>query len=107
MAKISLKVRANKEAEEKIYEADGYDLLMGTVEDFIDIIDLDKINDNVEVAKMVVKGIDQIRPLIKDVFPELTDEEFRRVSVNDLIQTIIEIGKSVVENLNVLAGSKN
>ena len=107
MANISLKVRASKEAKEKIYTAEGYDLLMGTVEDFIDIIDLDKINDNVEVAKMVVKGIDQIRPLVKDVFPELTDEEFRRVAVNDLIQTIIEIGRSVLETLNVLASSKN
>ena len=107
MAKITLEVRGTKEVEAKTYEADGYDLLMGTVEDFIDIIDLDKINDNVEVAKMVVKGIDQIRPLIKDVFPELTDEEFRRVAVNDLIQTIILIGRSVIENLNVLASSKN
>ena len=91
---------------EKTYKADGYDLLMGTVEDFMDIIDVDKLDDKAEVAKMVLKCMDQIKPLIKDVFPELTDEEFKRVKVNDLVNTIGLIGASVVENLDFLK-SKN
>lgn len=87
---------------EKTYKADGYDLLMGTVEDFMDIIDVDKLDDKAEVAKMVLKGMEQIKPLIKDVFPEITDEEFKRVRVNDLVNTIGLIGASVVENLDFL-----
>ena len=30
---------------EKTYEVEGYDLMFGTVEDFIGVIDLEKMND--------------------------------------------------------------
>ena len=107
--KITLNIMDNEDKKKigKVYEADGYDLLMGTVEDFMDIIDVDKINDRMELMKMVIKCMDQIKPLIKDVFPELTDEEFKLVRVNDLVNTIGLIGASVVENLDFLKREKN
>ena len=54
---------------EKTLEAEGYDLMLGTVEDFMEIIDIDKLNDKNEVAKMAVKGYKQLKPLIMDIFP--------------------------------------
>lgn len=104
MAKIELNIykAENKKEIEKTYEAEGYDLMLGTVEDFMEIIDVDKIDNNIEVAKMVMKGYNQIKPLVMDIFPELTDEEYKRIKVNDLVQTIIQIGTSVVENLKAL-----
>lgn len=109
MASIELKIyKAGSKTEvEKILEAQGYDLMLGTVEDFMEIFDVDKLGDNVEMAKMVLKGYNQIRPLVMDVFPELTVEEYKRVKVNDLIHTIIQIGTAVVENLDYLKTGKN
>lgn len=104
MSEITLKIykAGHKDQVEKTYKAEGYDLMLGTVEDFMDIIDLDKIKDNIEVAKMVVKGYGQIKPLLKDVFPGITDEELKRVKVPELAQTIIQIGLSIIENLKEL-----
>lgn len=104
MATISLKItsKEDKKKVEKFYTAEGYDLMLGTVEDFMDIIDIDKLGNNIELAKMVLKGYGQLKPLIMDIFPELTDEEYKRIKVNDLISTISQVGKSVIENLDIL-----
>ena len=87
---------------EKTYTAEGFKLMLGTVEDFMSIIDIDKLGDNIELAKMVVKGYGQIKPLLMDIFPELTDDEYRRVSIDGLVSTIGQIGRSIVEGLDIL-----
>lgn len=109
MATISLKItsKEDKKKVDKFYTAEGYDLMLGTVEDFMDIIDIDKLGNNIELAKMVLKGYGQLKPLIMDIFPELTDDEYRRIKVNDLIATVSQIGKSVLENLDILKSGKN
>lgn len=109
MATIKLDIYSEKDKTkvEKTYTADGYDLMLGTVEDFMEIIDLDKLDDNMEVAKMVVKAYGKIKPLLKDIFPELTDSEFKRVKVPDLVLTIIQLGNAVLESLNTLNKGKN
>lgn len=104
MATISLNIykAEDKTQIEKTYTAEGYNLMLGTIEDFMAIIDIDKLDNNIEIAKMVMSGYSQIKPLIKDIFPELSDDEFRRVKLDDLIRTILQVGTSVVENLNEL-----
>ena len=104
MSEISLKIyqKDNKKAVEKTYSVDGYDLMFGTLEDFMDIIDVDKLNDNKAVAKMVIDGYGQIKPLLKDIFPELTDEELKRTKVSDIARAIVQMGTAVVENLGTL-----
>ena len=109
MAKISLNIydKNDKTKVAKTLETEGYMLMLGTVEDFMDIIDIDKINDTNEVAKMALKGYQQLKPLIMDIFPELTDEDYRCISVNDLIVLIMDIGASIMENFDFLKKSKN
>lgn len=109
MTNITLNIykAENKNQIEKVYTAEGYDLMLGTVEDFMQIIDVDKLNDNKAVVQMVMKGYGQIKPFLKDVFPELTDAEFKRIKVSDLVRTITQIGTAVVESFSVLKTGKN
>lgn len=100
--KLNIYKADNKREIEKTLTADGYELMLGTVEDFMNVIDIEKVGDSTEVAKMVVKGYSQIKPLLKDIFPDLTDEDFKRVKVNDLVRTIIQLGTAVVESLDTL-----
>ena len=92
----------DKNKVEKKYKTEGYYLMLGTVEEFMRIIDVDKLGDSVEVAKMIVKGYGQIKPLLRDVFPGITDEEVNRVKVTELAQTIMQIGMAVADSLKVL-----
>ena len=109
MANITLNIYegGSNQKVEKTLEAEGYDLMLGTVEDFMEIIDIDKINDKNEVAKMAVKGYKQLKPLIMDIFPELQEDEYKRIKVNELVRLIVQIGTSIVESLDLIKSSKN
>lgn len=93
----------NKDREiVKTHTANSYDLMLGTVEDIMGIIDIDKMNDNMEVAKMVVKGYKQLKPFLFDVFPGLTEDELKMVKVKELIPLFIDICKVIVDDLSIL-----
>lgn len=106
MANIQLNIRDSKDKNKiaKTLTADGYNLMMGTVDDFMEIIDLDKIDDEKEVIKMVLKSYKQLKPLIKDIFTDLEDDDYRNISVGDLVAVIPQIGLSIIENIKA---SKN
>ena len=99
---IKLNIFGEDKQIAKTYTAEGYDLMMGTIEDFMEIIYVENLNDTTAVAKMVMKGYKQIKPLMKDVFPGLTDEEFRQIKINNLIEVIVSLGAAVIENLGIL-----
>lgn len=90
-------------AVEKTYTTDDYHLKMGTIEDFFEIIDPDKATDEAAVFGMIAKGFSKLRPLILDVFPDMTDEDFRKIRLEDIIPLVIGILKSVpgmIKNIN-------
>ena len=97
----------------KTYEAETYDLMFGTVEDFIDLVDLDKLQtgSDAEIIKLagdvVLKGMNVIKPLLKDVFEGLTDEELRNTKVSEIASVLIEIIKFAVTELSKGANGKN
>lgn len=104
MATIKLNIyeENNKEKIAKTYTSESYDLMLGTVEEFMQIIDLDKINDNMEVAKMLVKTYSKIKPLLRDIFPGVTDEELNHVKIKELIPVVIQVGESIADSLDIL-----
>ncbi len=79
---------------EKTYEVEGYDLMFGTVEDFIGVIDLEKMNNEVEIIKAVMGCLGQLKPLLLDVFEDLTEDELKRTKVKELIPCLVDIIKS-------------
>lgn len=103
---IKLNIYKGKKIE-KTYTATSYDLMYGTVEDFINIIDVDKINDEIAVAGMIVKGFGQVKPLLMDVFEGLTEEELKNTKIKELVTVIIELGKGVLEDFGYMIDSKN
>jgi len=109
MADITLNIYKvdNKKEIEKKYTVESIDLMFGTVEDILGVIDVDKLNDNTAVATMIVKGWGQLKPFLKDIFPGLTDEEIKRIKINEMIPLFSEIFRAIGENINVLTNGKN
>lgn len=98
---MELKLNVYKGREvEKTYTTDTYDLMYGIVEDILGVLDLEKMTDNLEVAKMVINLMPQIKPFLKDVFEGLSDEELRRTKVKELIAVFVNI---VMYSINEIA----
>lgn len=108
MAEIKLNIydRETKQIK-KTYTVDSIDLMFGTVEDILNVVDIDKLTDQTEVAKMVIKGWAQLKPFLKDIFPGLTDDEIKGVKINEMIPVFFDIFKGISENMGVLISGKN
>ena len=81
----------------KTYTVETYDLLFGTVEDLLNVIDIDNIQagDKTELVKAIAKilahSLDIVKPFLKDVFDGLTDEELRNTKLKEIIDVIANI----------------
>ena len=109
---LKLNIYKNQNEIEKTYTADTYDLMFGTIDDFTHVIDLHALTGNkggigvVQAAyNIVTGGLDMMKPLLKDVFPGLTDDELRRVKAKELVPVVVNLCGFTMEQLNALAES--
>lgn len=97
----------------KTYTAETYDIMFGTVEDLIGVLDLDKIlsgnnKDLVEaVASAIPKVFNLIKPLLKDIFEGLTDDELKNCKVKDVAKALIAVVKYSLGQISEGSSSKN
>ena len=97
----------------KTYTAETYDLMFGTVEDLLDVIDIDNIQagDKTEllkaIAKVLAHSMDIVKPLLKDIFEGLTDEELRNTKLKDIIDVLAEIIAYSISQLTKGNNEKN
>lgn len=98
---------------EKTYIAETYDLMFGTVEDLLAAIDLDnlKSGSDTEIIKLVgnvvTKSMDVIKPLLKDIFEGLTDNELRKTKVKEIAEVLIEVVKFSIAQIGKGTNAKN
>lgn len=87
---MKLNIYKNQNKIEKTYEVDHYDIMYGTIEDALAIFDeIDDLNDNMQIFNVIQKNRTKLNDLLKDIFPELTDEELRRVKVKELVDVFM------------------
>ena len=105
MADLKLNIYNGKTIE-KTYIADEIDIMFGTVEDLLDVIDFDNLNDEKEVVKVVIKTLNNLKPFLKQIFDGLTDDEIKRTKVKELVPLFVDIVKYTMDELKALM-SKN
>ena len=97
----------------KTYTAETYDLMFGTVEDLIDLIDLDQLKNGTDaeiiklVGKVIINGMGIIKPLLKDIFEGLTDEELKKTKVSEISTDLVEIVKFSISQITKGTNGKN
>ena len=101
--KLNIYKADNKNEIEKTYTAEGYDLMLGTLQDIIAIFDIAKISNGneTELAKMAVRGFDQVAPILRDVFPDATPEELRRTKTKELVPLFVAIAREAVGTMKI------
>ena len=105
MADLKLNIYNGKTIE-KTYVAEELDIMYGTVEDLLNVIDFDNLSDEKEVVKVVIATLNNLKPFLKQIFDGLTDDEIRRTKVKELVPLFVDIVKYSIEELKGLM-SKN
>ena len=88
----------------KTYEIDSYDLTYGVIEDVIEIIDGKDLENKSDLVNIAIDSFHLLRPLLKQVFDGLTDDELRTVKIRELIVVIVELIKASIANLKMITG---
>ena len=102
---MKLNIYKNQKEIEKTYEVDAYDVMYGTVEDVLGV--LDELGDkpsNDEIFKALTSNRDKINSLILDIFPEMDSEELRKIKLKEMIPFFLELFKYVKDSFST---SKN
>lgn len=89
----------------KTYEVDNYDLTYGVIEDIIEIVDGKDLENKNDLVNVAIDSFHLLRPLLKEVFDGLTDDELRTVKVRELIIVIVELIKASIANLKMITGN--
>ena len=105
MADLRLNIYNGKTIE-KTYVAEEIDIMFGTVEDLLDVIDFDNLSDEKVVVKVVIKTLNNLKPFLKQIFDGLTDDEIKRTKVKELVPLFVDIVTYTMEELKALM-SKN
>lgn len=88
----------------KTYETNDFDLTYGVIEDVIEIVDGKDLENKNDLVNIAIDSFHLLRPLLKEVFDGLTDDELRTVKVRELIVVIVELIKASIANLKKITG---
>lgn len=91
----------------KQYKAEEVHILFGTIEDLIDLLDENVLQDNNELAKVLIKAMKKLKPILKQVFTGVTDEELKYTRTDELVPLFMQILAYMFTQVNSLGGSKN
>lgn len=89
----------------KVYTAETYDLMFGTVEDIAEAMNLDnlKTGSDVEIIGLAVdlikRNMTTVKDLLKDIFEGLTDEEIKHARVRDIARVLLDVVKYTIGQL--------
>lgn len=111
---LKLNIWKNQREIEKTYIADTYDVMFGTVEDLLNMLDLDAFTSGntqsliAAVVKLVEGSREHLKPLLKDIFPGVTDDELRHIKAKDLLVIVSAITGFSLDEIKTLyaAGKK-
>lgn len=105
---LKLTIYKGKEIE-KTYTAQDYNVMYGTVEDLLDLLDLDALTGKDKgsmlsaVSRLMKSRQDVINPLMLDIFEGLTEEELRRTKAIDVVNVILGLAGFSFDQLRGLA----
>lgn len=91
----------------KQYTAETVDIMFGTVEDIIKIISFEKLNNKTIWAELIAASITHLKPLLKDVFAGVTDEEIKHTKITELVSLFKEIFAFLWNEITGIRGTNN
>lgn len=91
---MKLNVYKNQKEIKKTYVVDEYDIMYGTVEDILDVLDgMEDMKTDGEILKLIQKHRKKLNKLLLDIFEAegLTEEELRFIKLKELVPLFLDL----------------
>lgn len=97
--------KSGKRVVKKEYIADTLFISFGVIEDILGRIDFQENGDTTEQA--IMKSLPFVKPILKEIFVGMTDEEMKNCNAIDLIVVAKQIVQYCIELLYGVSDEKN
>lgn len=105
---IKLPVRNKKGEVVKKAEAMTPAIYFGTISNLMELLDIDDTTSSMELLKKVSTAWKEIVEILSDVFPEVTDDEWKYIRLNDLVPVVLQVIRyTFSEIMTIPSDSKN
>ena len=92
---MKINIYKNQKEIEKTYQVDEYDIMYGTVQDILAVLDdgLDNLKDNDQILKLVSANRTKLEDLLLDIFASegMTKEDLRKTKLKELVPVFIDL----------------
>lgn len=111
---MSLKIIIYKEKEvgkereiERIVEAKKTEIMLGTIEAIFEVIGIDGENEKGDIVTSITKAYKETTDTLREMFPSITKEEWKRVSINNIINVALGVAGFAVDELKTIPTDPN
>ena len=111
---MDLKLHIYNELDDvvKTYTRNTYSIRMRQLKAIIETLNIDGMASILEentknidlvkyVSKLMTSAYDEIQELIKDIFPELTDEEYMDTHLEEVVKVLVDLVKHTVKTIGL------
>ena len=92
---MKLNIYKNQKEIEKTYEVDEYDIMYGTIQDILSVLDegVPDLNDEEGLFKLIAANRGKLEDLLLDIFATegMQREELRRIKIKEMIPLFIAL----------------
>lgn len=108
MNEIKLKIYDNefKNVEREV-TAQKCVISFGTVRKFVKIFKVDDMKNGTEIFETIVDAFDEVTCVLSRIFPDVKEDEWNRVDVNELVPLVIDIAKFIFRGMFKIPTQKN
>lgn len=93
MEKLVLNVYDDDDNVLKTVEASFVSLRYGTIQNLMKLLKVDEIEDTASLLKIVLNAWNEVTKLLNKCFPEMEEEDWENVKLDELIPVVINVLK--------------
>lgn len=84
---------------EKTYKAKDYNVSFGVIRKFMKLMNIDKLENKTEVLSLVMGAWEQFEVVLSGFFPDVQEEEWDRVSLEEIVDLVMNIAMNIVSKI--------
>ena len=92
---MKINIYKNQREIEKTYEVDEYDIMYGTVQDILSVLDegMDNLSDNTKVLQVITANRTKLEDLLLDIFGAegMTKDDLRKTKLKELVPVFTDL----------------
>lgn len=106
--KLTLQVKDKKGEVIKVVEANTFDIYFSTIDNLMQLLDINEDISSFALLKKISTAWGEVTSLLGEIFPDMTDEDWKFVRINDLVPIVLQVVKyTFLEIMTIPSDSKN